>query len=76
MRERELKFLMSRGIARSKIIEFDEEGDSKIQNSEFTQTEEVDPYESMRIFLEHKTQIPLIPPHKGLPSSSLEDILE
>lgn len=75
MKERELKFLIAKGIDCAKIIEYDK--NEYTVNSESTQINisKHDRYGNMRLLLQQKNQIQLIP-QQNLPSSSIEDVLE
>lgn len=78
MKERELKFLMSKGIDRGRIIEFDQNDDS--QNGVFAQrnnkrTNLHDRYTETRSFLQQKHTLFLPLANLPLPSNS-EEIIE
>lgn len=88
MKERELKFLMSKGIDREKIMEFDRNEDHDIYKSDSDSDAESNAsnkirskprpnrFDEMRSFLEQKQPISFMPfAHLPLPSSS-EDVLE
>lgn len=92
MREREIKFLMSKGIDREKIIEFDENEETPGQLSNSSDTDSSDSadihnrrrktkprpdrYNEMRSFLEQKQPIRFMPLTNLPPPSGSEDVLE
>lgn len=92
MKEREMKFLMSKGIDREKIIEFDknEEAQAQLSNSSDTDSSDSadiqkrrrktkprpDRYNEMRSFLEQKQPIRFMPLTNLPPPSGSEDVLE
>lgn len=88
MKERELKFLMSKGIDREKIMDFDRNEDHDIYKSDsdsdansnasnkIRSKSRSNRFDEMRSFLEQKQPISFLPlAHLPLPSSS-EDVLE
>lgn len=81
MKERELKYLISKGLDREKIIAFDGNEDiqalqSKPDQTEFRAISSKGQYDDTRSFLQQKQQMIIIP-IDSLPSqSSPEDILE
>lgn len=85
MKERELNFLLSRGIDRERIINFNEEQQDACKSdndsdcdSDYSDNvkpkQRPDRYNEMRSFLEQKQQVLFMPVH--LPSNGNEDILE
>lgn len=79
MKERELKFLMSKGIDRAKIIDFDQDEDSQSDDMcsqiKSKTTHSHDRYTETRSFLQQKQPI-LIPFANLPPPSNSEEILE
>ncbi|XP_055323176.1 uncharacterized protein LOC129578502 isoform X2 [Sitodiplosis mosellana] len=78
MKERELKYLMSKGLDRDKIIMFDEQEDDHVpENPLETRTKSSkDRYDETRSFLQEKQQIMLMTLNALPTPSRLEDILE
>ncbi|XP_031639004.1 uncharacterized protein LOC116351090 isoform X2 [Contarinia nasturtii] len=83
MKERELKFLLSKGMDREKILNFDKKEDILLCETSTTSTDNFksklkpshDRFEEMRSFLQQKPSVISIPPN-NLPLNNYEDIIE